>query len=219
MIYMIIKYPRIYRIPLDNTSFKKTLTIEEAKELLDGTIILEEKIDGGIIGLTNKHAQGRGSEIRLGETGKAFKYFNSWRTQNQFKIDKIPDNFIIYGEWMYAKHNICYDSLTDFFIAFDVYDIENKKFLGYDEKAKVINNCGFEMVPLLFIGEIKNAKDILEFIKISHFSSTETMEGIVIKNYPKQLFGKYVRREFTDDLDEYWLKKPLQVNKLVSWQK
>ena len=215
----IIKYPKIYRLPTLNITAKKTLTSKEVKELFDGEVIIEEKIDGSIIGLANTHAQGRGREIRLGENSKQFKFFNSWRSQNQFKIDKIPDNTIIYGEWMYAKHNVFYDKLPDFFIAFDVFD--NGKFLDYKRKIKLINDIGFSNSKLLFEGVWNKTTEKLidKLIGTSHFSTDEIMEGFVIKNYKKQLFGKYVRREFMDDLDEHWLRKPLVVNKLEGWKK
>ena len=50
---MILKYPRIGRIHLSgNKVFKRYLSNEEIKQLFSEEVVIEEKIDGGIIALT-----------------------------------------------------------------------------------------------------------------------------------------------------------------------
>ncbi len=71
-------------------------------------------------------------------------------------------------------------------------------------------------VPFIFFGYAdKNDLDKLVEGK-SEYSTTETKEGIVIKNYRKQMRGKLVRPDFLKDLeeDDHWMLKPVRKNKL-----
>ncbi|TRZ92175.1 MAG: hypothetical protein D4R88_00815 [Methanosarcinales archaeon] len=213
-----LKYPKIYRICTKETpSTKKCLSDSEISTLLDGEVIVEEKIDGGICGISwngDAHqAQGRGRIVHYAENSKQFHGFNKWIYENYEKIQQIPAGWIVYGEWMRACHNIFYDLLPDYFIAFDVWN--GSKFLGYDEKIQFLQKIGFEQVPFLHRGSLR-VQDIFNLVTKSKYSTCELAEGVVVKNYEKSLMGKYVRREFMEAMDEHWLKKPLRENKLLS---
>ena len=34
----------------------------------------------------------------------------------------LGNRYIMYGEWMYAKHTVFYDALSNYFLEFDIYD-------------------------------------------------------------------------------------------------
>lgn len=215
------KYPKIYRICGKNLpTTKKCLSDSEVSELLKGEVVVEEKIDGGICGLSWRgdvhSAQGRGRVISYDENSKQFYGFNDWIYKNYEKISKIPVDWFIYGEWMKACHNIFYDLLPDYFIAFDI--LNRDRFLDYDEKSKFLKEIGFEHVPLIYHGVLK-INEITKLVGKSKYSTNEIAEGVVIKNYKRSLMGKYVRREFMDSMDEHWLKKPLKENKLKDVRK
>ena len=36
---------------------------------------------------------------------------------------------VLFGEWMCVKHTVAYDKLPDWFIAFDILDMDEGKFL------------------------------------------------------------------------------------------
>ncbi len=38
----------------------------------------------------------------------------------------LKDRYIMYGEWLYAKHTVFYDNLTHYFMEFDIYDKKGK---------------------------------------------------------------------------------------------
>lgn len=223
---MLKKYHRTYRIcpiGLDIPRGKKCLSENELNVLLDGEIIIEEKIDGGVVGISWDHnnsthlAIGKHRMIPANENSKQFYGFNRWIYDHYEKIELIPHGYVVYGEWMKASHQIFYDELPDYFLGFDIWD--GQKYVDYHNKEKLFKKFGFEMIPALYIGKIKNVKQILHMTKRSQFSSSEIMEGVLIKNYEKQLYGKYVRREFMDSMEEHWLKKPLIENKLRSFKK
>ena len=204
---------------------KKCLTEAEVKELLSGHTIFEEKVDGGVVGIAwdgEKHlAIGKHSMINYDDNSKKFYGLNNWIYEHYEKIEKIPLGYIIYGEWLKAQHNIFYDKLPDYFLAFDIFD--GHRYLDLPSRSEFLNKLGFAEVPLIYSGDDLDVVDILciadgfSINNRSRFSSSE-MEGIVIKNYDKNLFGKYVRREFLESAEEHWLRLPIVENKLRSYK-
>lgn len=238
------KYDRIYRIcpkkmrgiripkyllenAADPPKKKKCLDVDEVMALLEGHTIFEEKVDGGVIGLSwdeEKHlAIGKHSMINPYDNSKKVFGLNSWIYQHYENIQQIPKGFVVYGEWMKASHNIFYDRLPDHFITFEVWD--GHKYLDFQKKSEFLYELGFAQVPFIYSGDDLDVADVLciaDGLSVSNksrFSSGEIFEGIVIKNYEKNLFGKYVRREFMDSIEENWLKLPIVENRLNSYDK
>lgn len=213
------KYPRISRLCDKNSPpSKRCITPDELKDLLDGEVIIEEKIDGGVMGIANDRIIGRNRVIGIKENTKRFAGLNGWRGAKAYEISQIPDGWMVFGEWMYTKHNIHYTRLLDWFVAFDVWD--GREFLG-ENKYKAITDLGFYWVGVVDIRDDLTPDTVMEYVRmVSRGTSSigdETMEGVVIKNPDKQLMGKYVRREFMDSMEEHWLKSGLVVNRLKSW--
>ena len=57
-----------------------------------------------------------------------------------------PDRDVLFGEWLYAKHSIHYTSLPDYFLAFDIYDKQAKRFFSTVEKLKSLEETGITCV-------------------------------------------------------------------------
>lgn len=236
--YRVKKYDRIYRIcpkkmrgipkyllenVADPQKSKKCLSEAEVNILLDGKVVFEEKVDGGIVGLAwdgEKHlAIGKHSKIPYDDNSKKFYGLNNWIFSNYEKIQKIPLGWVIYGEWLRAMHHIYYDNLPDYFVAFDIWD--GYRYIDHQNRSEILRMLKFVEVPIIHYGENLHIKDVLCITEglsvnnMSRFSNSETFEGIVIKNYEKNVMGKYVRREFMDSIEEHWLKLPLVENKLA----
>lgn len=209
----------------DHPNKKKCLSDAEVKLLIDGYTILEEKVDGGVCGIAwngERHlAIGKHSTIRPEDNSKKLYGLNSWIYENYEKIQKIPIGWIIYGEWLRAKHSILYDLLEDYFVAFDIWD--GHRYLDLQSRSEFLYRLGFAEIPVIYSGTNLKIEDILHIAdgigvdNRSRLSSSESMEGIIIKNYDKGLMGKYVRREFLESMEEHWLKSPLVENKLKSY--
>ena len=180
-----MNYPKIFRIPVPDfkeTRGKHYLSVEEVKELLDGVVTIEEKIDG--------------------------------------KIDAERDHYqIVFFEFMKYKHTIPYFYLPSFKMVFDVYDEDAKKFLNWEEKYKWLTSRGYFVVREIFHGET-TYEELLTFLpKILAMKSAygeKRIEGIIVKNYKKQLFGKIVNPEFEEEMDggKHWTKKKIVLNRL-----
>lgn len=128
---------------------------------------------------------------------------------------KRMDGHIVFGEFMKWKHSIKYDKLPNWFVVFDIYDTKRNRFLNREEKEAVAKTLSVPLVPLIFKGKINKIDDLAKFLGTkSAYSSSDLAEGIVVKNYKKQKWGKVVRTEFTEGITTHWIRKPKEMNRL-----
>jgi len=215
---MYLKYEKTFRVvsPKIRIRGKFCLSKQEQNALLTGRVEITEKVDGANVGII-RSKQGWTLQKRRGLADSIhpqFSFFWNWARHNEPKIVQIPIGWIIYGELMYAQHNIDYDKLPSYFLVFDIWN--GKKFLDHGDRIQEVKKFGFQHVPVLYYGYTEtNSLD--DFIMTSHCSFKDMMEGIVIKNYRKQQRGKLVRAEFIKQLeeDEHWMNKPVIRNKLA----
>jgi ATP-dependent RNA circularization protein (DNA/RNA ligase family) len=222
------KYEKTFRIEVPNISIqgKKTLSEEEAEQLLSGFVYIEEKLDGANTAIFRDTdisfvLQKRGSVIGTGEPHPQFHFFLNWANERYLDLLKVPKGFYVYGELMYAVHQIYYDSLPDYFLVFDIFD--GDEWLDRDTRDVFCREYRFEQVPLLALGTFK-VNELYRLIPNQSVFGSEPAEGIVIKKYNKDgyLRAKLVRPEFTtnlDENDEHWTRKRLRTNKVVEYER
>jgi hypothetical protein len=206
---------------------KKCLEEDEVKALLNGHVTMDEKIDGGVLGLAwdgiRPLVVGKHSMVNYDLSSKKFYGLREWIYDNYNKISEIPLGWIIFGEWMRRQHHIPYYDLPDYFVGFDVFDgtIRNG-FLNVVDRSIFLDNIGFAEVPFIYSGTDLGIEDIICITEgvggvsnKSRFNSKEIIEGLIIRN-DNGLIGKYVRREFMDSIEENIINLPLVENKLAS---
>ena len=91
------------------------------------------------------------------------------------------------------------------FLGFDIIDLRTGDFLGYDIKTRIFQELNIPTVPFVNRLKVKEfshftiSDDTVPNTKWPEPSSTDLKaEGIVFKNYSKQIFGKYVRDKFKE---------------------
>jgi len=206
---MFRKYEKTFRIkvPTFDVPGKLILSDADKKALLTGKIIVEEKIDGanvGIIGSKDEaemfRLQKRGSLVEFSEH-EQFKRFKAWTMERYNDLVKIRKPMIVYGEWVWATHHIYYDSLPDWFVCFDIWD--GSRYVDRSTKESICKDLGLEVIPLIYEGYVDSVLDIEKLLRgKSVYSTDHDREGIVIKNYRKQMRCKLVVPEFVKEIDE-----------------
>lgn len=189
----------------------KRLGDDENKELFsdpDAIIVIQEKIDGGNFRFYVQDGKIIfGSRTRvLDETNENIKAFKRTidyvRTQIGDKDLSEYEGLIFYGEACH-KHTISYD--WDKIPPFLGFDIKNEEeYLAQPICEKMFDNLGLEMVPLIDVVCVKELTLPItdEHVPISKYASVSAQdqkaEGIVCKDYDRQIFGKYVRDVFKE---------------------
>lgn len=169
------------------------------------TVTFEEKVDGANLGFqldpstyTGFRAQSRGRLLESGETDKQFQKVDKWILQHADGLRKLllgpthdapPGKYVLYGEWLVARHNIYYDRLPDIFLAFDLYDTENESFLSRQELTRRLESTSIQQVPTVPIPDEVNPRTLMDLVS-THPS--QFYDGVVE--------GVYFRRERNGNL-------------------
>jgi ATP-dependent RNA circularization protein (DNA/RNA ligase family) len=96
---MFRKYEKTYHM---DASGKFCLSKSDISDLLNGEVIVEEKMDGANVGIIRHkngfHLQKRGSLVGQSEH-EQFGFFHNWANYQNFdKIMNLPKGYTVYGE-------------------------------------------------------------------------------------------------------------------------
>lgn len=219
----IIKFCRTHHLLNLGSATRDDLIMnnKEQSEFLNRDIYIEEKIDGANIGFSLKDgkivAQNRSHYVNSA-TQSQFKELDKWIMKHTEELYEILDNgkYILFGEWLYAKHSINYTNLPDYFIAFDLYDISKKKFMSREKLEEKLQNSSINIIRLINKTSITNINDIKKYI-VNSIYYNGLVEGIYVRfcegDYVVKR-GKVVRTDFLTD-DKHWSKNTMIKNTVV----
>lgn len=236
---IIIKYPRTPHIQGSRLQpGDEDLRQRRFIEIEGRNVVLEEKIDGAnsAISFTDEgelRLQSRGHFLVGGAREKHYDLMKQWAAVHKDKFyEVLGDRYVMYGEWMYAKHTIYYDLLPNYFMDFDILDRETDRFLDTPSRHALIRNLPVSSCPVLASGTFSSMDDILKhlgdsnYISVAHIAhlredadrlglnadrvcretdASRTMEGIYIKveeNGEVVDRMKYVRASFLQTVEE-----------------
>lgn len=123
--------------------------------------------------------QSRGHYLIGGARERHFDLFKQWGTvQRNLFWEVLRDRYIMYGEWLYAKHTIFYDKLPHYFMEFDVFDRQNEVFLDTPSRRALLEPLPVVSVPVLQTGRFERLKDITSFIGPSNYITENHTESL-----------------------------------------
>jgi hypothetical protein len=231
-----IKYPRTpHLFGSQGTADDKHLRRKESEAFIkDPSLIVEEKLDGTNVGIhfTSRGRmvlQCRGHEISEGMHPQ-YDLFKQWTSVKRPVLEAmLQDRFILYGEWLYAKHSVHYRKLPHYFFEFDIYDKDASQFLDLDTRLRMLEGTGFQTVPVIHRGEVRRA-DLPALIGVSAFDSAfenpmtgktdHLMEGIYVRTEARGFVtgrAQMVRPEFVEKVkqSEHWQSQAMVPNQLA----
>lgn len=107
-------------------NWNASLDSQAGKDKTIWTFVVEEKVDGANIAFSLGEngdilAQNRSHYVDEGSHAQ-FRRLRPYIKENEKDIRLVlgGGRFILYGEWLYAKHSISYTALPSFFISFDL---------------------------------------------------------------------------------------------------
>lgn len=164
-------------------------------------IVIEEKIDGANSAISfdgdcNLLLQSRGHYLTGGYQERHFNLMKRWASFHQDALwDVLGSRYIMYGEWMYAKHTIHYDALPHYFMEFDIYDRETGIYLDTPSRRKITSQLPICSVPVLAEGEFLRKEDVLKYLGDSRFKTPEGMEKLRLAAVQRELDPEQIYRE------------------------
>jgi hypothetical protein len=140
-------------------------------------LIVEEKLDGANAGLSFDAAgrpwlQSRGHFLAGGAREKHFDRFKQWANTHAVALrDAVGDRYVVYGEWLYAKHTIFYDLLPHYFLEFDLLDVQCGDFLSTERRREVLAAAPVVSVPVLWSGTVQSLEELAALVRPSLYKS------------------------------------------------
>ena len=236
---VIIKYPRTPHIQGSRLQpGDEDLRQRPFSDIAGRHVVLEEKIDGAnsAISFTEEgelRLQSRGHFLTGGYRERHYDLMKQWGAVHKDRLYEVLGcRYVMYGEWMYAKHTIYYDLLPHYFMEFDVLDRESGRFLDTLSRHQLLAELPICSVPVLAAGTFGSTEEILKYLSDSNYISayhiehvredaerlgldadrvcretdaSRTMEGIYIKveeNGEVADRMKYVRASFLQTVEE-----------------
>ncbi|MQY08960.1 RNA ligase family protein [Actinomadura macrotermitis] len=160
---MLHKYPRTRHIegsrlqPGDHD-----LAAVPFREIAGRHLVVEEKLDGANCGVSftgtgELRLQSRGHFLTGGPRERQFAPLKAWAASVQHLLwPVLGDRYVMYGEWLYAKHTVFYDALPHYFCEFDVLDQSDGTFLSTVRRRELLAGTPVVSVPVLHEGPLKN---------------------------------------------------------------
>ena len=149
------------------------------------SLVIEEKVDGANAGISfdsrgNLRLQSRGHFLTGGRRERHFDLFKQWANANTMTLHAaLGDRYVLYGEWLYAKHTIFYDALPAYFMEFDALDTASGDFLDTPRRAALLDGVGVASVRVLHAGTIASRGECEAFIGDSTFIRPGHRERLV----------------------------------------
>jgi len=232
-----IKYPRTpHLFGSRGTDDDKRLGAKaSAAFLADPSLIVEEKLDGTNVGIQfladgSLFLQCRGHEITEG-MHQQYDLFKQWAAVKRPVLEAmLEDRYILFGEWLYAKHSVFYGSLPHYFFEFDLYDKSEEVFLSLDRRLALLEGTAIETVPVIHRGTLR--PDQLDgLIAESAFGASfenpltgvidPLMEGLYLRTESDGVVtgrAKKVRPEFVEKVKQsaHWQHRTMVPNELAA---
>lgn len=187
-------------------------------------VVLEEKMDGANSGISfspdaELRLQSRGHFLTGGSRERHFNLFKQWAAAHEDVLfDVLGTRYIMFGEWMYAKHSMFYDALPHLFLEFDVFDREEGVFLSTPRRHALLQSAPIVSVPVLHSGPgLARVDDYLELLTPS-LGRTDSWKDSLIEQAQRQRLDadRVVEQTDGDDLIEGFYGKVEDEHQVLS---
>lgn len=145
--------------------------------VMDRHLVIEEKCDGANSAISFDRngqllLQSRGHYLTGGYRERHYNLMKQWAMARRDDLfDLLGTKYIMYGEWMYARHTVFYDALPHYFLEFDIFDREKGIFLDTPSRQAMLNQTAVVSVPVLGSGAFKTKEELLNLLGQSRFVS------------------------------------------------
>jgi hypothetical protein len=230
-----VKYPRTPHLfgSTGTDDDKHMGEAESLKFVADPSLVVEEKLDGANSGLhflsSGKMVlQCRGHEITAGMHPQ-WDLFKQWvQVKRPVLENMLGSQYILYGEWAYARHSVHYRGLPHYFFEFDIYDKTAGFFLDLESRLLLLEGTRIQTVPVIHCGPatFDQLRKLIgpsafdsEFANPSTGRTDNLVEGLYMRTEANGFVtarAKLVRPEFTEKIKQsvHWKEQTMVPNLL-----
>lgn len=194
-------YPKVYN-----------LGHRAVKEVLDGYVLVQEKVDGSQIsfgkfldenGAYYLRVRSKGAELNILAPEGMFK---AGVETIQSLFDLLTPGWTYRGEYLAKpKHNaLAYDRVPEkHIILFDI-SVGDQEYAVPEVLFDEGRRLGLEVVPTVYMGRVSDIEQFRGFLDRTSILGGQKIEGVVVKNYSrftpdgKAMFGKFVSEAYKE---------------------
>lgn len=196
--------PEYPRIPHFNGNISKMthddVSLEDQRFPIEGFI--QEKVDGSNMGISwyddGPVLRNRSKILKKGyskiRTPAKQQFTSAWNWVHNHKKDilflkeALMSDITVYGEWMNFKHSIWYDKLPDMFLAYDIWCVEDKKFVSPEVFENLMKKTKIKFIPAVKI-IFNGVNEIIQASERPSLYRDGVSEGIVFKSTNGKFVG------------------------------
>jgi RNA ligase len=174
----LVKYPRTQHLQGSRLQPGDEDLEQVAFESIRGRhVVIEEKVDGANAGLRFADdgrvlLQSRGHFLTGGPRERHFALFKTWASAHQRDLfEALGTRFVMYGEWLYARHTVFYDRLPHYLMEFDILDTETGDFLSTHARAARLAGLPIAPVRVLYEGPAQSIEHLRSLLGRTAFKT------------------------------------------------
>lgn len=195
---MLPSYPKVY-----------ALGHRAIEDIFQGPVIVQEKVDGSqfSFGLVDGELEIRSKAAVIFPDNPPQMFAAAVETVRGLHEQGRLNPGVVYRAEVLTKpkHNIvAYGRVPRGCIALFDLSMEGEHYALPDATQGEADRLGLDVVPLLYVGEIKSLSQLEEFLKLESFLGGSRVEGVIVKNYSRftpektAMMGKLVLEEFKE---------------------
>ena len=145
---------------------------------------MEEKVDGANSAVSFGPAgelrlQSRGHYLTGGRGEVQFDLFKKWAHAHADVLRrKLRDRYVMFGDWLFAKHTLYYDDLPHLFIEFDLLDTVGMEFLDTPRRKELGKGLPVVSAPVLYEGRLQSMQELVGLLGQSHYIREGNVEAL-----------------------------------------
>jgi len=163
--------------------------------------VIEEKMDGANSAISfignDLKLQSRGHYLTGGYRERHFDLFKTWANNWTYQLrNLLGERYVMYGEWIYAKHTIYYDNLPHYWMEFDIFDTEKGIYLDTNTRHNMLKDYNFiHSVKVLENVDVKTKEDLYNKISNSYFITENHIKNLEIEIKKQNLDIETIKSE------------------------
>ena len=175
----IVKYPRTRHLEGSRLQAGDIADDKPLAELAGMALVVEEKLDGANCALSFSPdggvlLQSRGHYLTGGGRERHFALLKTWAVTHMDRLwPVLGTRYVMYGEWLFAKHTVFYDRLAHYFYEFDVLDRSTGQFLSTPARKALLTGLPIMPVPVIHAGPLDSVDQLEALIRPSLYRSTD----------------------------------------------
>ena len=175
----IIKYPRTRHLEGSRLQMGDVADDKPLADLAGQTLVIEEKLDGANSAVSfgadgALRLQSRGHYLTGGGRERHFDMLKTWAATHAARLwEALGARYIMYGEWLFAKHTVFYDALPHYFLEFDLLDRHTGRFLSTEARRAVLRGLPVMPVPVLEVSSLSAVSDVDALIRPSLYKTPD----------------------------------------------